>query len=115
MSPSHKTISSEISISIKLFVFAPCFPFKVLALERGVEWKLLDPVGRAEMVSAAMSELGHLGPEFGEYDQGECIGHKIRGGNFRSQGSILRELGAPKILGPGKKSRCRKHKLKDWL
>jgi len=34
---------------------------KVLALKRGVEWESLDLAGRAEMVSAAMIELGHLG------------------------------------------------------
>ena len=31
---------------------------KALALTRGVMWESLDPAGRAEMVSAAMSELG---------------------------------------------------------
>jgi len=36
---------------------------KALASKRGVEWGKLDLVGRAEMVSAAMSELGHLGAE----------------------------------------------------
>jgi len=30
---------------------------KALALTRGIKWELLDQVGRAEMVSAAMSEL----------------------------------------------------------
>jgi len=33
---------------------------KALALKRGVEWGKLDLVGRAEMVSAAMSKLGHI-------------------------------------------------------
>jgi len=32
-------------------------------LKRGVEWESLDPAGPAEMVSAAMSELGHLSTE----------------------------------------------------
>jgi len=36
---------------------------KVLALQRGLEWEMLDSAGRAEMVSAAICELGHLGPE----------------------------------------------------
>ena len=35
----------------------------VLLMHGGVEWESLDPTGRAEMVSAAMSELGQLGPE----------------------------------------------------
>jgi len=36
---------------------------KALALKSGVEWGSLDLAGREEMVSAAMSELGHLGAE----------------------------------------------------
>jgi len=36
---------------------------KALALTRGVKWDALDEVGRAEIVLAAMNEIGQLGPE----------------------------------------------------
>jgi len=36
---------------------------KALESKMGVEWGKWDLEGRAEMVSAAMSELGHLGAE----------------------------------------------------
>jgi len=36
---------------------------KALASKRGIKWGKLDFAGRAEIVSAAMSELGHLGAE----------------------------------------------------
>jgi len=35
----------------------------VLPMQRGVEWELLDPARRAEMVSAAISVLVHMGAE----------------------------------------------------
>jgi len=38
-------------------------PAKALVLTERVEWESLALAGRAEMVSAAMSELGHLGAE----------------------------------------------------
>jgi len=38
-------------------------PAKALVLTEGVEWEWLALAERAEMVSKAMSKLGHLGAE----------------------------------------------------
>jgi len=50
--------------------------FKALALIRGSKWESLDLAGQEEMASAALSELGHLGPEahgFGFGKGGESL------------------------------------------